>query len=170
MKVHCPCLRVFRNRNKLDLTITFVGWRLSSTTWVSFLLQSVEILSPVTGSSVFIFCSLLLIYRPLFLQESRKITQFHYVNWPDHDVPSSFDSILDMIALMREYQEHDEVPVCVHCRYIALYFTFMSRQQESRVKRLSHSFRRGSLLALTFQQPTTGPYCCEMCLPGRYMM
>ncbi|XP_038594876.1 tyrosine-protein phosphatase non-receptor type 12 isoform X1 [Micropterus salmoides] len=47
--------------------------------------------------------------------ETRRITQFHYMNWPDHDVPSSFDSILDMIALMREYQENDDVPICVHC-------------------------------------------------------
>lgn len=47
--------------------------------------------------------------------ETRRITQFHYINWPDHDVPSSFDSILDMIGLMREYQEHDDVPICVHC-------------------------------------------------------
>uniref|UniRef100_A0AAY4EJC1 protein-tyrosine-phosphatase n=1 Tax=Denticeps clupeoides TaxID=299321 RepID=A0AAY4EJC1_9TELE len=47
--------------------------------------------------------------------ETRRITQFHYINWPDHDVPSSFDSILDMIGLMREYQEHDNVPICVHC-------------------------------------------------------
>ncbi|XP_026066110.1 tyrosine-protein phosphatase non-receptor type 12-like isoform X1 [Carassius auratus] len=50
-----------------------------------------------------------------FDHETRRMTQFHYVNWPDHDVPSSFDSILDMIALMREYQEHDDVPICVHC-------------------------------------------------------
>uniref|UniRef100_A0A3B4XKN8 protein-tyrosine-phosphatase n=1 Tax=Seriola lalandi dorsalis TaxID=1841481 RepID=A0A3B4XKN8_SERLL len=49
------------------------------------------------------------------LQETRRITQFHYMNWPDHDVPSSFDSILDMIGLMREYQENDDVPICVHC-------------------------------------------------------
>ncbi|KAM6962343.1 tyrosine-protein phosphatase non-receptor type 12 isoform 6-T6 [Tautogolabrus adspersus] len=47
--------------------------------------------------------------------ESRRITQFHYMNWPDHDVPSSFDSILDMIGLMREYQENDDVPICIHC-------------------------------------------------------
>uniref|UniRef100_A0A667X8A9 protein-tyrosine-phosphatase n=1 Tax=Myripristis murdjan TaxID=586833 RepID=A0A667X8A9_9TELE len=47
--------------------------------------------------------------------ESRRFTQFHYMNWPDHDVPSSFDSILDMIGLMREYQENDDVPICVHC-------------------------------------------------------
>ncbi|XP_030576042.1 tyrosine-protein phosphatase non-receptor type 12 isoform X2 [Archocentrus centrarchus] len=47
--------------------------------------------------------------------ETRRITQFHYMNWPDHDVPSSFDSILDMIGLMREYQENNDVPICVHC-------------------------------------------------------
>uniref|UniRef100_A0A672Y5T6 Tyrosine-protein phosphatase non-receptor type 12 n=1 Tax=Sphaeramia orbicularis TaxID=375764 RepID=A0A672Y5T6_9TELE len=47
--------------------------------------------------------------------ETRRITQFHYMNWPDHDVPSSFDSILDMIGLMREYQENDDVPICIHC-------------------------------------------------------
>ncbi|XP_078275848.1 tyrosine-protein phosphatase non-receptor type 12-like isoform X3 [Rhinoraja longicauda] len=50
-----------------------------------------------------------------FQNESRRIYQFHYVNWPDHDVPSSFDSILDMISLMREYQEHEGVPICIHC-------------------------------------------------------
>ncbi|XP_036373405.1 tyrosine-protein phosphatase non-receptor type 12 [Megalops cyprinoides] len=50
-----------------------------------------------------------------YQNETRRITQFHYINWPDHDVPSSFDSILDMIGLMREYQEHDDVPICVHC-------------------------------------------------------
>ncbi|MBN3320768.1 PTN12 phosphatase, partial [Atractosteus spatula] len=48
-------------------------------------------------------------------KETRRIHQFHYINWPDHDVPSSFDSILDMISLMREYQEHEDVPICVHC-------------------------------------------------------
>ncbi|KAL0967221.1 hypothetical protein UPYG_G00249370 [Umbra pygmaea] len=47
--------------------------------------------------------------------ETRRITQFHYMNWPDHDVPSSFDSILDMIGLMREYQDHDDIPICIHC-------------------------------------------------------
>ncbi|XP_072257824.1 tyrosine-protein phosphatase non-receptor type 12 isoform X2 [Pyxicephalus adspersus] len=50
-----------------------------------------------------------------FQNETRRIHQFHYVNWPDHDVPSSFDSILDMISLMRDYQAHEDVPICVHC-------------------------------------------------------
>ncbi|KAM6437594.1 tyrosine-protein phosphatase non-receptor type 12 isoform 1-T1 [Liasis olivaceus] len=50
-----------------------------------------------------------------YQNETRRVYQFHYVNWPDHDVPSSFDSILDMISLMREYQEHEDVPICIHC-------------------------------------------------------
>nr|XP_023672643.1 tyrosine-protein phosphatase non-receptor type 12-like [Paramormyrops kingsleyae] len=50
-----------------------------------------------------------------YQNETRRLTQFHYINWPDHDVPSSFDSILDMIALMREHQEHEDVPICIHC-------------------------------------------------------
>lgn len=50
-----------------------------------------------------------------FQNETRTFVQFHYVNWPDHDVPSSFDSILDMISLMRDYQAHEEVPLCIHC-------------------------------------------------------
>lgn len=50
-----------------------------------------------------------------FDHESRRLTQFHYVNWPDHDVPSSFDSILDMIELMRKHQQRDTTPICVHC-------------------------------------------------------
>ncbi|KAM9312895.1 tyrosine-protein phosphatase non-receptor type 12 [Gastrophryne carolinensis] len=50
-----------------------------------------------------------------FQNETRRFNQFHYVNWPDHDVPSSFDSILDMIRLMREHQAHEDVPLCIHC-------------------------------------------------------
>lgn len=53
--------------------------------------------------------------RVEFQNDSRRIHQFHYVNWPDHDVPSSFDSILDMIGLMRDYQAHEDVPICIHC-------------------------------------------------------
>uniref|UniRef100_A0A8C9W941 protein-tyrosine-phosphatase n=2 Tax=Scleropages formosus TaxID=113540 RepID=A0A8C9W941_SCLFO len=50
-----------------------------------------------------------------YQNETRRVTQFHYMNWPDHDVPSSFDSILDMIGMVREQQDHEDVPICVHC-------------------------------------------------------
>ncbi|VFV34349.1 tyrosine-protein phosphatase [Lynx pardinus] len=59
--------------------------------------------------------TLLLEFQNNHSSKIRKLYQFHYVNWPDHDVPSSFDSILDMISLMRKYQEHEDVPICIHC-------------------------------------------------------
>nr|XP_044994731.1 tyrosine-protein phosphatase non-receptor type 22 [Jaculus jaculus] len=50
-----------------------------------------------------------------FNNEARTIYQFHYRNWPDHDVPSSIDPILELIWDMRCYQEGDSVPICIHC-------------------------------------------------------
>ncbi|KAM4872025.1 tyrosine-protein phosphatase non-receptor type 22 [Thomomys bottae] len=50
-----------------------------------------------------------------FNSETRTIYQFHYKNWPDHDVPSSVDPILELIWDVRCYQENDCVPICVHC-------------------------------------------------------
>ncbi|XP_010000197.1 PREDICTED: tyrosine-protein phosphatase non-receptor type 22 [Chaetura pelagica] len=48
-------------------------------------------------------------------EEIRTIHQFHYKNWPDHDVPSSIDPILELISEIRCYQPDDNVPVCIHC-------------------------------------------------------
>nr|XP_015102977.1 tyrosine-protein phosphatase non-receptor type 22 isoform X1 [Vicugna pacos] len=50
-----------------------------------------------------------------FNSETRTIYQFHYKNWPDHDVPSSIDPILELIWDVRCYQEDNSVPVCIHC-------------------------------------------------------
>uniref|UniRef100_A0A2K5C2Z2 protein-tyrosine-phosphatase n=1 Tax=Aotus nancymaae TaxID=37293 RepID=A0A2K5C2Z2_AOTNA len=50
-----------------------------------------------------------------FNNETRTIYQFHYKNWPDHDVPSSIDPILELIWDIRCYQEDDSVPICIHC-------------------------------------------------------
>ncbi|XP_052586235.1 tyrosine-protein phosphatase non-receptor type 22 [Peromyscus californicus insignis] len=50
-----------------------------------------------------------------FNNKTRIIYQFHYKNWPDHDVPSSIDPILELIWDIRCYQEDDCVPICVHC-------------------------------------------------------
>ncbi|OPJ89054.1 tyrosine-protein phosphatase non-receptor type 22 isoform C [Patagioenas fasciata monilis] len=48
-------------------------------------------------------------------EETRTVHQFHYKNWPDHDVPSSIDPILELIAEIRCYQPDDSVPICIHC-------------------------------------------------------
>lgn len=50
--------------------------------------------------------------------ESRTILQFHYVSWPDHGIPSSTRPMLDMIALVREYQPGHDPPIVVHCRSV----------------------------------------------------
>ncbi|XP_069094804.1 tyrosine-protein phosphatase non-receptor type 22 isoform X3 [Pleurodeles waltl] len=50
-----------------------------------------------------------------FNNESRIVYQFHYMNWPDHDVPTTVDPILDMISEMRLHQEDDNIPICIHC-------------------------------------------------------
>ncbi|KAM9110883.1 tyrosine-protein phosphatase non-receptor type 22 isoform 4-T4 [Megaptera novaeangliae] len=50
-----------------------------------------------------------------FNSETRTIYQFHYKNWPDHDVPSSIDPILELIWDVRCYQEDNSVPICIHC-------------------------------------------------------
>uniref|UniRef100_A0A671M4P9 protein-tyrosine-phosphatase n=1 Tax=Sinocyclocheilus anshuiensis TaxID=1608454 RepID=A0A671M4P9_9TELE len=50
-----------------------------------------------------------------FKQVSRTLKQLHYVNWPDHGVPDSIPAILELLQDMRIYQEHDEIPICIHC-------------------------------------------------------
>ncbi|KAJ6657947.1 hypothetical protein lerEdw1_001737, partial [Lerista edwardsae] len=47
--------------------------------------------------------------------EIRTVYHFHYKHWPDHDVPSSVDPILQLIDEMQCYQTHSDVPVCIHC-------------------------------------------------------
>ncbi|XP_068515855.1 tyrosine-protein phosphatase non-receptor type 22 [Anas acuta] len=48
-------------------------------------------------------------------EETRTVHQFHYQNWPDHDVPSSINPILELICEVRCYQPDDSIPICIHC-------------------------------------------------------
>ncbi|XP_013909521.1 PREDICTED: tyrosine-protein phosphatase non-receptor type 22, partial [Thamnophis sirtalis] len=47
--------------------------------------------------------------------EFRSVYHFHYKNWPDHDIPSSINSIFQFINEMHSYQANHDVPICVHC-------------------------------------------------------
>ncbi|XP_069801813.1 tyrosine-protein phosphatase non-receptor type 22 isoform X2 [Dendropsophus ebraccatus] len=47
--------------------------------------------------------------------EIRIVHQIHYKNWPDHDVPSSVEHILQMIKDIRLLQRDDSPPLCIHC-------------------------------------------------------
>ncbi|NXL37628.1 PTN22 phosphatase, partial [Glaucidium brasilianum] len=48
-------------------------------------------------------------------EETRTVHQFHYENWPDHDVPSGGDPILELISEIRCYQPDDRGGICIHC-------------------------------------------------------
>ncbi|XP_053313614.1 tyrosine-protein phosphatase non-receptor type 22 [Spea bombifrons] len=47
--------------------------------------------------------------------EIRIVHQLHYKNWPDHDVPSSTEYILNLIKDISQLQQDDSPPICVHC-------------------------------------------------------
>ncbi|XP_031746899.1 tyrosine-protein phosphatase non-receptor type 18 [Xenopus tropicalis] len=58
------------------------------------------------------------IYRKLrvtFREESRDISHFQYVAWPDRGIPDSYSCFLEMIQLVPQYQRESRVPLCVHC-------------------------------------------------------
>ncbi|XP_036447236.1 tyrosine-protein phosphatase non-receptor type 22 isoform X2 [Colossoma macropomum] len=55
------------------------------------------------------------ILRVTFNKSSRTLRQLHYMNWPDHGVPDSIPSILELLQEMRMHQEHDDIPICIHC-------------------------------------------------------
>ncbi|KAJ8265414.1 hypothetical protein COCON_G00145130 [Conger conger] len=55
------------------------------------------------------------VLKVTYCNSSRSLWQLHYVNWPDHGVPDSIPPILELLQEMRTYQEHDDVPICIHC-------------------------------------------------------
>ncbi|XP_076840139.1 tyrosine-protein phosphatase non-receptor type 22 isoform X2 [Brachyhypopomus gauderio] len=55
------------------------------------------------------------ILRVTWSKSSRTLKQMQYMNWPDHGVPDSIPPILELVEEMRLYQEHEDVPICIHC-------------------------------------------------------
>ncbi|XP_026187616.1 tyrosine-protein phosphatase non-receptor type 22 isoform X2 [Mastacembelus armatus] len=55
------------------------------------------------------------VLRVTYCNCSRTLKQLHYVNWPDHGVPDSVPPILEILHEMRSYQDHDDIPICIHC-------------------------------------------------------
>ncbi|XP_024914738.1 tyrosine-protein phosphatase non-receptor type 22 isoform X3 [Cynoglossus semilaevis] len=53
--------------------------------------------------------------RVTYQNSSRIFKQLHYMNWPDHGVPDAIPPILEMLQEMRTYQDHDDIPICIHC-------------------------------------------------------
>ena len=60
---------------------------------------------------------------------SYKLTQFHYVAWPDHDVPQLFMELLEFTQIIKKHHIRERTPLLVHCSagvgrsgtFIALY-------------------------------------------------
>ncbi|WFD00241.1 protein-tyrosine-phosphatase [Malassezia yamatoensis] len=48
-------------------------------------------------------------------ESTRYVTQFQYLNWPDHSVPDSADELLALSALANEAQGSCSAPLLVHC-------------------------------------------------------
>ncbi|KAL4623779.1 tyrosine-protein phosphatase non-receptor type 22-like [Arapaima gigas] len=55
------------------------------------------------------------VLKVTYCDATHKILQLHYVNWPDHGVPETISPILEMVQEMRMYQEHENIPICIHC-------------------------------------------------------
>eukprot|EP00111_Clytia_hemisphaerica_P023294 TCONS_00068552-protein len=45
----------------------------------------------------------------------RKLYQLHYMDWPDHGAPETFEVILHLLKIARKIQPNDENPLLVHC-------------------------------------------------------
>ena len=76
------------------------------------------------GKTRFIYFALSYVNKQNYLsdriQESRYITQYHYVAWPDHGVPDTTTGLHRLREKMIETQKNNhkskESPIIVHCR------------------------------------------------------
>uniref|UniRef100_A0A8D0DGC5 protein-tyrosine-phosphatase n=1 Tax=Sander lucioperca TaxID=283035 RepID=A0A8D0DGC5_SANLU len=51
----------------------------------------------------------------VLLQDSRSVTQYQYLSWPDHDVPYEAAGVLDLLERARDSQGTHTSPLLVHC-------------------------------------------------------
>ena len=62
--------------------------------------------------------SLILLENSHVLQETRIVTQFHFVNWPDHGVPANTSSMVYLRNMVNQQHSDNSLggPIIVHCR------------------------------------------------------
>ncbi|XP_056897549.1 tyrosine-protein phosphatase non-receptor type 18 isoform X2 [Takifugu flavidus] len=53
--------------------------------------------------------------RVTYNQDTRSVVQYHFLSWPDHDVPSEAQGILSLLELARTTQGTHTSPLLVHC-------------------------------------------------------
>ena len=52
------------------------------------------------------------------------MTQFHYLAWPDHGVPTTGTPLLNLHYKVLRHTEGNDKPTLVHCRYLMMYYLF----------------------------------------------
>ncbi|XP_062854657.1 tyrosine-protein phosphatase non-receptor type 18 [Trichomycterus rosablanca] len=50
-----------------------------------------------------------------YCDETRVVSQFQYMAWPDHGIPDTADSILEMMKLAHVKQDNHPGPMLIHC-------------------------------------------------------
>lgn len=50
-----------------------------------------------------------------YLQDSRSVTQYQFLSWPDHDVPYEATGVLDLLQRVRSIQRTHQSPLLIHC-------------------------------------------------------
>ena len=53
--------------------------------------------------------------------EVKKVTQYHFTSWPDHGVPKSTQSLLELVEFVRTMYRPSLGPIVVHCGYVELF-------------------------------------------------
>ncbi|CAL1265471.1 unnamed protein product [Larinioides sclopetarius] len=48
-------------------------------------------------------------------EEHREIKHFHFVSWPDHDVPLNTTPFINFLKRVRGYKSHCIAPIVIHC-------------------------------------------------------
>jgi protein tyrosine phosphatase len=49
--------------------------------------------------------------------ETREVFHYHFMAWPDHNVPDDTQQLLDMSLEVRKIADKDPtIPIVVHCR------------------------------------------------------
>lgn len=47
--------------------------------------------------------------------KTRNVSQLHFMDWPDHGAPETYETILHLLKLARNKQPNDDAPLLVHC-------------------------------------------------------
>lgn len=64
------------------------------------------------------FCSLLIFFSCQPVEGTKTVNQFHFISWPDHDVPQYATAFLNFMKRVNREHPKDRGPMIVHCRFV----------------------------------------------------